>query len=115
MNPSTTDDNPQGGPSNQRPHVGWREIGSFLLLLAINFTFVLLFFGSAARPRVTIPYSPTFLAQVQAGNVSTITARDAAIQGTLKHAIRYPVRDKNAQPATDFSTRVPAFAASGTG
>ena len=41
-----------------------------------------------ARQRVAIPYSPTFLAQVQAGNISAVTAQDAAIQGTLKRAIR---------------------------
>ena len=68
------------------------------------------FSSEAARQRVAIPYSPTFLAQVQAGNVSTVTAQDAAIQGTLKHAIRYPARDKNATTATEFSTRVPDFA-----
>ena len=90
--------------------IGRREIGAFLLLLALNWTFVLLFYGAAARQRVAIPYSPTFLAQVQAGNVATVTAQDAAIQGTLKHAIRYPARDKNAQPTTEFSTRVPDFA-----
>src|SRR4029453_11253396 len=86
------------------------EIGALLLLLAINWTFVLLVSSGAARQRVAIPYSPPFLAQVQAGNVSTVTAQEAAIQGTLKHAIRYPARDKNARPATEFSTRVPDFA-----
>ena len=107
MKPSETNENPQ---PNKRPQIGRREIGAFLLLLALNWTLVLLLFGASARQRVTIPYSPTFLAQVQAGNVSTVTAQDAAIQGTLKHAIRYPARDKNATPATEFSTRVPAFA-----
>jgi cell division protease FtsH len=105
MNPSPTDDN-----SNNKPRIGRRELGSFLVLLAINWALVLLFYSAAARQRVAIPYSPTFLAQVQAGNVSTVTAQDAAIQGTLKHAIRYPVRDKKAKPSTAFSTRVPDFA-----
>jgi cell division protease FtsH len=105
MNPSEPDDN-----SNKKPQIGRREIGALLLLLAINWTFVLLFYSGTARQRVAIPYSPTFLAQVQAGNVSTVTAQDAAIQGTLEHAIRYPARDKNAKPTTDFSTRVPDFA-----
>jgi cell division protease FtsH len=105
MNPSETGDNP-----NKKPQIGRREIGALLLLLAINWTFVLLFYGAAARQRVTIPYSPTFLAQVQAGNVSTVTAQDAAVQGTFKHAIRYPARDKNVRATTEFSTRVPDFA-----
>ena len=110
MNLSPTDPDRQDEPPHQKPQIGRREIGALLLLLAINWTFVLLFYSGAARQRVAIPYSPTFLAQVQAGNVSTVTAQDAAIQGTLKHAIRYPARDKNARPATEFSTRVPDFA-----
>jgi cell division protease FtsH len=111
MNPSPTDAHQQHDePSNKKPQIGRREIGAVLLLLAINWTFVLLFSSEAARQRVAIPYSPTFLAQVRARNVSTVTAQDAAIQGTLEHAIRYPARDKNARPTTEFSTRVPDFA-----
>jgi cell division protease FtsH len=110
MNPARMNDDPQGEPPNQKPRIGRRELGTFLLLLAANWTIVLLLSAAAARQRVAIPYSPTFLAQVQAGNVATVTAQDAAIQGTLKHAIRYPARDKNTRPATEFSTRVPDFA-----
>jgi cell division protease FtsH len=109
MNPSKTHENPQAGQPSKKPQIGRREIAAFLMLLAINWAFVLLFYSAAAR-RVAIPYSPTFLAQVQAGNVSTVTAQEAAIQGTLKRAIRYPARDKNAKPTTEFSTRVPDFA-----
>jgi len=110
MNPSPTDTHQQDEPPNKKPRIGRREIGALLLLLAINWTFVVLFYSAAARQRVAIPYSPTFLAQVRAGNVSTVTAQDAAIQGTLEHAIRYPVRDKNVKATTEFSTRVPDFA-----
>ena len=110
MSPPPTHDDAADGPPNKKPQIGRRELGALLLLLALNWTLVLLFYGAAARQRVTIPYSPTFLAQVQAGNVSTVTAQDAAIQGTLKRAIRYPAGDKKAQPATEFSTRVPDFA-----
>jgi cell division protease FtsH len=105
MSPSQTDENP-----NKKPQMGRREIGTLLLLLLINWAFVLLFYGAAAHQRVAIPYSPTFLAQVQRGNVSTVTAQDAAIQGNLKHAIRYPASDKGAKATTEFSTRVPDFA-----
>jgi cell division protease FtsH len=108
--PPQTDENPTGAPPDQKPQIGRREIAAFLLLLALNWTFVLLFYGSAARQRVAIPYSPTFITQVRSGNVSTVTATEAAIQGTLKHAIRYPTGDKNAKAATAFSTRVPDFA-----
>ena len=110
MNPPPSDESPQGGQPDKKPRIGRRELGAFLLLLAINWTFVLLFSSAAAHQRVAIPYSPTFLAQVRAGNVSTVTAREAAIQGTLRHAIRYPASDENARPTTEFSTRVPDFA-----
>jgi cell division protease FtsH len=110
MNKSPSDESPQGGQPDKKPQIGRREIAAFLLLLAANWTFVLLFHGATAPPRVAIPYSPTFLAQVQAGNVSTVTAQEAAVQGTLKHAIRYPARAKGIRPATEFSTRVPDFA-----
>jgi cell division protease FtsH len=103
MNPSTTDE------PKKNPRIGKREVGALLLLLAINWTVALLFYG-AAKPHVTIPYSPTFLAQVRAGNVSTVTAQDAAIQGTFKRAIRYPARAKDTRQAIEFSTRVPGFA-----
>jgi cell division protease FtsH len=105
MNPSETDDN-----AKQKPQLGRRELGSLLLLLALNWAIVLLFYGATARQRVAIPYSPTFLAQVQAGNVATVTAQEAAIQGTLRHGIRYPATDKKAKRTTEFSTRVPDFA-----
>jgi len=109
MKPTETDKSPEDGQA-AKPHLGRRELGAFMLLLALNWLLVLLLYGASGPPRVTIPYSPTFLAQVQAGNVTTITAQDAAIQGTLKHAIRYPARAKDARATTAFSTRVPDFA-----
>ena len=110
MNPPPTHDDAPDGPPSKKPRLGRREIGAFLLLLAVNWTLVLLFYGAAAHQRVTIPYSPTFLAQVRSGNVATITAQETAIRGTLKHAIRYPTRARDSRPATEFSTRVPDFA-----
>jgi cell division protease FtsH len=110
MNAPPTDERPQGEQPENKPQIGRRELGVLLLLLALNWTFVLLFYGTAARHRVAIPYSPTFLAQVQVGNVSTVTAQEAAIQGTFKRAIHYPAGDRNARSTTEFSTRVPDFA-----
>jgi cell division protease FtsH len=105
MNPPPSDNTP-----DNRPRIGRREVGALLALLALNWVSVLLFSSASARQRVAIPYTPTFLSQVQSGNVSTVTAQDASIQGTFKRAIRYPAGDKNARPTTEFSTRVPAFA-----
>jgi cell division protease FtsH len=59
---------------------------------------------------VRIPYSPTFLVQVKAANVSEISSTGDAIQGSFRHAIKYPPGDPNAPATTNFSTQVPAFA-----
>jgi cell division protease FtsH len=59
---------------------------------------------------VRIPYSPTFLTQVQAGNVSEISSKGDSIQGTFKSAVRYPPNDASVAPAKNFSTQVPSFA-----
>ena len=60
--------------------------------------------------RVRIPYNPTFLQQVQAGNVSEISSTADSIQGTFKNPVKYPPNSTTAQPTTLFSTQVPSFA-----
>jgi cell division protease FtsH len=57
--------------------------------------------------RVRIPYSPTFLAQVGAGNVSSISSKGTTIQGNFRDAVRYP--DTSAAPAKLFVTELPEF------
>ena len=47
-----------------------------------------------------IPFSPTFLTQVNAGNVKEVTSKNNAIQGTFKNDVKYPESDKKA-PADD--------------
>jgi cell division protease FtsH len=77
-------------------------------LLALNF-----YITSQAlqpNPRVPIPYSPTFLAEVKSANVHDISTKADAIQGTFRHPIRYPPSDPTAPLTTNFSTQVPAFA-----
>jgi cell division protease FtsH len=77
-------------------------------LLALN-----LWISSQAlqpNPRVRIPYSPTFLAELQSSNISEISSTGDSIQGTFKHAVKYPSNDANAQPTINFSTQVPSFA-----
>ena len=39
-------------------------------------------------PRVTVPYTPTFLEQVTAGNVRSISATGATVEGELRKALR---------------------------
>ncbi len=80
-----------------------------LILLAINI-WLTSSIPSGGPPRVQVPYSPTFLQQVSAGNVSSISAQGSNIQGSFHKSVRYPANDKNAQATTAFSTEVPVFA-----
>ena len=101
-------DGPTGKP--RKPGLGWRSLAAFAGILILNYALSALFYAAAAKPRVTIPYRPAFIAQVQAGNVKTITATDSVIKGTFKHAIRY--RSSGAKPVrtTEFATQIPDFA-----
>jgi cell division protease FtsH len=67
-------------------------------------------YATTAKPRVEVPYTPTFLAQVERGNVASITSKGTAIQGTFRQALRYPPKDENARATTDFKTEMPTFA-----
>ena len=63
----------------------------------------------AGQPRVTVPFSPYFLSQVQAGQVKSISSTGDTIQGTFATKLRYPADDKTATATTLFSTEVPSF------
>jgi cell division protease FtsH len=85
-----------------------RTVGIFLVGLVVNYIVVNLIVSALAAPRVEIPYQPTFLAQVDDGNVSAITAKGNGIKGTFEQAVRYP--DAQATATTKFETEVPEFA-----
>jgi cell division protease FtsH len=84
-----------------RPSAWWLWI--FVVLAVVNIWIVA---SVSTHPeRVEIPYEPTFIAQVEAGNVSGVNFTGDAITGTFKREIAYP-------PDTDdthsqFSTRQP--------
>jgi cell division protease FtsH len=77
-------------------------------MLLLNYVIVSLLFSAAPNPRVEIPYRPTFIEQLSAGNVATLTARGTTVEGTFEKAVRYP--DDEAVATTNFSTEVPEFA-----
>jgi cell division protease FtsH len=76
----------------------------FLALLALN---VFLSTRSMqAASRVRVPYSPFFVQQVGANNVTEITSKGTAIQGSFKAKRAY----KGSKPTSLFRTEIPAFA-----
>src|SRR5688500_11451387 len=93
----------------KRPRVRPRFWVIVLVLLAVNYVSVALF-APGKDPSVRIPYSPEFLSQVDKGNVEKIAATGATVSGELKSEITYPPGDKDAEPAKNFDTEIPAFA-----
>jgi cell division protease FtsH len=74
-------------------------------LLAANYIFVALFAPGQVEP-VRIPYSPTFLDQVRAGNVERISTTGATVDGRFKKEFKYG----DADPTKAFATEIPVFA-----
>ena len=108
---SAARDRPKGDAPPDGDEKGWlnrRTVAYFLGLLALNYILASAFVNGASR--VEIPYNPTFLQQVSNGNVASIGAKESAVQGTFKRAVRYPASDKKANPTTRFKTEVPQFA-----
>src|ERR1700690_4364295 len=60
---------PRGPPVHRRPSFLW----FVLALIAINWLSVLVFRPNGSEPRVRIPFSPSFLAAVEAGHVKSIS------------------------------------------
>ena len=88
--------------------LGRRFITFVLILLVLNWVSVALF-GPAGTTMITVPYSPTFLNQITAGNVSSISSQGPKIQGTFRQAVRYPPTATGTS-STHFATNVPDFA-----
>jgi len=90
----------------QRPRfrIGWWWVAWFVGLLAINIWFSSR--ATQAHSRVRVPYSPFFLAQVNAGRVVSITSQGTAVQGTFSVPETYAGSKKTKL----FQTEIPAFA-----
>ncbi len=94
------------GPPPHRMRGFWYFV---LALIALNWLSVLFFQPSNGEQRVTVPFSPYFLAQVKVGTVSSISSKGDTIQGKFKSKQRYPGSDKKATPTKLFATQVPTF------
>jgi cell division protease FtsH len=95
-------------PQRTRRTSRWWIAGLVVVLLGLN----LWISSQALKPnaRVRIPYSPTFLTQVQNNNVKEISSTGDSIQGEFGKKVTYPAGDKNATATVNFSTQVPSFA-----
>src|SRR4029079_4453981 len=93
---------------------GRRSLAVFAGILILNYLLAALFYAATAKPRVSIPYRPIFIAQVEAGNVKTITATNTVVSGTFKHAIRYRPNARRGVRPTEFATEIPDFANNGS-
>jgi cell division protease FtsH len=105
--PGTPTPTPQGpGRPWHRSPVIRRYLVVVAVLLIINWLVAGALYGGTQR--TTIAYSPLFLDQVTAGNVSEIASTDT---GTIQGVFRKPVNvPGTSQPVTDFQTQVPSFA-----
>ena len=95
------------------PSTGSRFLGPgfivlFLVLVVVSISLTPADHRTTAQTRVRIPYSPTFLTQVDSGNVSSIASRGTAVQGNFRQPVQYP--DAASSPATKFVTEIPEFA-----
>jgi len=98
---------PSDGRSPQRPRLFGPRFWVWLLaLLVLNWVLSALL----VRPpeRTEVPYT-FFRAQVEAGNVASVTGIEDAINGEFKNPVRYPEGDQG-QEVTRFSTHRPQFA-----
>jgi len=99
----------RGSPPRKPPPMSQmvKRFGVFLLiLLGINIWLSTQVSNTPSRAR--IPYSPTFLTQVEHNNVSSISSKGETIQGDFRKAVRYPSNAKHT--VTHFDTEVPTFA-----
>jgi cell division protease FtsH len=76
------------------------------VLLVINYALVGLF-ASGRERSVTIPYSPTFLAQISDNNVKAVSSEGEAVSGEFNKEVRYP--DDKSEPAKNFETQIPTY------
>jgi cell division protease FtsH len=97
---------PTGPPPHRRLSFWWFVV----ILVALNWVSLLLFRPAVNNePRVSIPFNPSFLADVQAGHVKAISTKGNTVQGTFTMKVRFPHTDKKATPTKLFATEVPSF------
>jgi len=100
----------RGMPDEHQPRPPHRSRWFWILVavvLAINWLSLLMV--QSGQPRVSVPFSPYFLHQVETGKVKSISSKGDTIKGTFVRKVVYPPGDHKATPTTLFSTEVPTF------
>jgi cell division protease FtsH len=101
-----TPEQPGATPPHRRPWFLWFVLG----LLAVNWLSLLLFQPSGnSEPRVTVPFNPYFLQEVQAGQVKSISTKGDSVEGKFTTKLTYPPGQKNATATKLFKTEIPTF------
>jgi cell division protease FtsH len=96
----------RGKPPKKQPMIPFsprRFITILAVLFLVNWALVQVF--APAKERIRVPYTPTFLKEVKAGNVKEISSEGDTIKGEFKADVKY--KDKKAD---NFKTEVPTFA-----
>ncbi len=96
----------RGEPKKKQPMIPFsprRFLTILAVLFLVNWGLVQIF--APAKERIRVPYTPTFLKEVKAGNVKEISSEGDTISGEFKSDVKY--KDKKAK---NFKTEVPTFA-----
>ena len=94
------------GARPKPPMLPWSPRRFFLILLillVVNWAIVAVF--APAEPRIRVPYTPTFLAQVRDGNVKEISSTAETVKGEFDSEVTY-----QGEKAKKFETEIPTFA-----
>jgi cell division protease FtsH len=102
---------PEQAPSGPPPHRRRGFLWFVLILIALNWLSVLLFApgSTTTEKRVSVPFNPFFLQEVQAGQVKSISAKGESVEGTFTTKLTYPPGSKQATTTRQFSTQIPTF------
>ncbi|MCW3057260.1 MAG: ATP-dependent metalloprotease FtsH [Solirubrobacterales bacterium] len=102
---------PKQAATGPPPHRTAGFLWFVLILIALNWLSVLLFApaSTTSEKRVSVPFNPYFLQEVQAGQVKSISTKGDSVQGTFTTKLRYPPTAKNATTTRQFSTQIPTF------
>src|SRR3954463_3118229 len=99
---------PPQQPQSPFRSFGWRFVAFLAVLLALNVWISTLI--PNGHERIRVPYTPTFVQQIQAGNVKSISSKGATIQGEFRGKVKYPATGKDTKTSKFFNTEVPTFA-----